>query len=249
MKNLLLDNRYDPEKASGLGPGLGIPQPPLFLERKSEKVIALPGASDITLQGNDLAQIMAGRKSRRLYEDEPLSLQELSFLLFMTQGVRETAGTAFPVTVRTVPSAGSRHALETLLFINRAEGLEPGYYAYLPDGHRLAFLSTGADLPGERRLLQEAFCGQSFFAGSAVCFLWTAVPERMEWRYGEQAGKLILLDAGHVCENLYLAAAAIGCGVCANTCYIQEKADALLSRFSPENSGETLIYAASVGKI
>jgi len=80
---------------------------------------------------------------------------------------------------------------------------------------------------------------------AAVTFVWTAIPYRMEWRYGLAAHRVILLDAGHVCQNLYLACEAIGAGTCAAAAYDQEKIDGLLGL---DGKDEFVIYLAPVGK-
>jgi SagB-type dehydrogenase family enzyme len=87
--------------------------------------------------------------------------------------------------------------------------------------------------------------GQGFIAASAVTFFWTAIPARMEWRYDLAAHKVIAIDAGHVCQNLYLAAQTIGAGVCAVAAYDQEACDELLGVDGEE---EFTIYLAPVGK-
>ena len=166
----------------------------------------------------------------------------------MTQGVKEVAGNAIRVSVRTVPSAGSRHALETYLYINRVEGLHPGLYHYLAEEHKLEFLKYEK---GQAQELSAAFLGQTYFSGGAAAFIWTAVPYRMGWRYQEWAAKYILLDAGHVCQNLYLAGEAIGCSVCAVGAYEQELADRFLGLDSKEGydkEEEFVIYGACVGR-
>lgn len=148
-----------------------------------------------------------------------------------------------------VPSAGARHPFETYLFINRVEGLEAGLYHYLAMEHKLEFLHTIED---QVNRVSEAYCGQTFFGGAAVGFVWTALPYRSEYRYGVNAQKYALLDAGHVCQNLYLASEAIGCGACAIGAYEQDLADGLLgfeSKASYENEDEFVVYAASVGKL
>lgn len=88
--------------------------------------------------------------------------------------------------------------------------------------------------------------GQSCPGKSAVTFIWAAIPYRMEWRYGLSAHKVIALDAGHVCQNLYLASESIDAGVCAIAAYHQEEMDELLKLDGEE---EFTIYIASVGKI
>ena len=94
--------------------------------------------------------------------------------------------------------------------------------------------------------LTEATFGQSFTGKSAVTFIWTAIPHRMEWRYGLAAHKVIAIDAGHVCQNLYLACEAIGAGTCAVAAYHQELMDQLLR---VDGKDEFTIYLAPVGKV
>jgi len=189
----------------------------------------------------DLISAIEGRRSHRHFTAEPLTLDEVSFLLWATQGIRQeaSAATAF----RNVPSAGCRHALETYLCILNVTGLEPGIYRYLPVKHQLLNVARDEDL-AER--LAVAALGQVFLAKASVTFAWTTIPYRMEWRYDIAAHKVIALDAGHVCQNLYLASAAIGCGTCAVAAYHQEMMDELLG---VDGEDEFTLYLAPVGKI
>jgi len=188
----------------------------------------------------DLTTAFAGRTSVRKFLPEPITLDELSFLLWATQGIRSVAGasTAF----RTVPSAGCRHSFETYLCVMNVQGLEEGIYRYLPLEHRLLLLSTHDDLGPK---VAQAALGQPFVGRSAVTFVWTTLPYRMEWRYGLAAHKVIAIDAGHVCQNLYLACAAITAGTCAVAAYHQQAMDELLGVDGEE---EFTIYLAPVGK-
>ncbi|MBN2687004.1 MAG: SagB/ThcOx family dehydrogenase [Deltaproteobacteria bacterium] len=187
-----------------------------------------------------LTEAIRNRESRRLYRDEPLTVEELSFLLWATQGIRKRidAGHAF----RTVPSAGCRHALETYLCVMNVEGLDRGLYRYLPLEHQL-LLEYADDRIGKK--IVAASFGQRFLGKAAVTFVWTAVPSRMEWRYGRAAHKVIAIDAGHVCQNLYLACEAIGTGTCAIAAYDQDAMDRLVNIDGEE---EFVIYLAPVGK-
>ncbi len=189
----------------------------------------------------DLATAIADRQSRRSFTTQPLTLDDLSFLLWATQGVREQHDER--TVLRTVPSAGNRHALETYLAVLRVGDLEPGVYRYLPLEHQLLHLFREEQMPQK---LTEATLGQTFIGHSAVVFIWTTIPYRMEWRYGLAAHKVIAVDAGHVCQNLYLACEAIGAGTCAIAAYHQERMDELL-RIDGEN--EFTIYLAPVGKV
>jgi len=109
--------------------------------------------------------------------------------------------------------------------------------------HQLVELVKHKDLEG---LLTQAALDQSFAGKSAVTFIWTTIPARMEWRYGRASYKVIALDAGHVYLNLYLACEGIGAGTCAITAYDQEFADSILGIDGVE---EFTIYMAPVGKV
>jgi len=208
-----------------------------------------PGSRPVDLAPPDAAalsprsplELIAARRSRRRFRPDPLSLEAISFLLYSVQGVRERHERRI---YRTVPSAGCRHALETYLFAARVEGLPPGLYRYLPLSHRLCPVPCDQTIDSLERRLDEALFGQLW--GCAALFVWTAVPYRMEWRHTVAAHKLIALDAGHACQNLYLACEAIGCGTCAIGAYEQ---DGLDSALGVDGSDELAVYAAPVGRV
>jgi SagB-type dehydrogenase family enzyme len=189
----------------------------------------------------DLISSIQSRRSHRKFLTEPLTLEEVSFLLWATQGIRKKVDEA--TAYRTVPSAGCRHALETYLVVLNVIGLESGIYRYLPVEHQLVVVSKENNLSEK---IVEATFYQSFTGNAPVTFIWTSIPYRMEWRYDIAAHKVILLDAGHVCQNLYLASAAIGGGTCAIAAYHQELLDTLLG---VDGQNEFAIYLAPVGKV
>ena len=193
------------------------------------------------IEKKDLIAAISNRRSRRRFTSGRLSIDELAFLLWATQGIRQPAGGN--LAYRTVPSAGARHSFETYLFVMRVEGIQPGLYRYLPVSNELLFVSEVENM--ERRLA-HACLGQSFVARGAVTFAWTTIPYRMEWRYSLAAHRVILIDAGHVCQNLYLACEAIQAGTCAVGAYDQELLDELLAI---DGKDEFAIYLAPVGKI
>ena len=219
----------------------GLPQPPLEMPADREKpVIVLPLPSSLDIPPADLRTAIEERQSIRFYLHKPLTRDELSFLLWCTQGVKQVHGSQ--ATFRTVPSAGARHAFETFLLVNDVEGLEPGLYRYLALTHRLQQLDTDPTLP--HRITAACF-DQQFITRSGAVFLWTAVPYRMTWRYGERGYRDLHLDAGHVCQNLYLAAGAVGCGVCAIAAFDDDAMNGLLGI---DGKDQFLIYLATVGK-
>jgi SagB-type dehydrogenase family enzyme len=221
--------------------GQGVPQPPLELpwDEKAE-LISLPAPSDLNLSTFDLQTAIEQRKTERVYSDQELSLTELSYLLWCTQGVKSS--TDRPSLLRTVPSAGARHPFETFLLINKVEGMGPGLYRFISTKHSLLAMDMQPDIPEK---ITHACLDQKQILRSAVTFLWDAVVERTSWRYSQRAFRYMHLDAGHVCQNLYLAAESINCGVCAIAAFD----DQLLNEaVNLDGIHQFIIYAASVGK-
>jgi SagB-type dehydrogenase family enzyme len=221
----------------------GVAPPPIEKPpHPDQHVIALPGEEAFkAFAGTDLLAAIGGRRSHRRFRDAPLTLEELALLLWATQGVKQVldAGHA----LRTVPSAGCRHAFESYLLVSRVTDLEPALYRYLPVEHALVLERRIEGLATE---LGAATLGQQFVATAPVTFAWTVLPRRMEWRYDLAAHRVILMDVGHLCQNLYLACAAIGAGTCAIAAYHQELMDRLLG---VDGRDEFTIYLAPAGKI
>lgn len=204
-------------------------------------VIDLVPPEDFTSGTMDFLDVLRKRKSRRVFSDESLSFEELSFLLWSIQGVKKIVNNGY-ATLRTVPSAGARHPFETYIAIFNVKDVKPGLYRYLPLDHKLNFIG---DIDNFKDKLVNACLNQNFVATGAVTFIWTVVPYRSEWRYDKGAHKCIAIDAGHVCENLYLAAESINAGTCAVGAYDQEKLDSLLG---VDGKNEFSIYLAPLGK-
>ena len=144
--------------------------------------------------------------------------------------------------MRTVPSAGARHAFETYLYLQRVEGLAPGLYRFLPLEHALVELSLDSACLSA---VPAAFKLPALVEQSAVTFLWAAVAARMEYLFGLRAYRYLFLDAGHVCQNLYLAAHTLQLGTCAIGSFDDQRINAALAL---DGEAEFLNYAASVGK-
>jgi len=202
-------------------------------------VVPLPAPEGNRPSGS-LADAVDSRRSIRKFTGEPIDIGELSWLLWATQGVQKVIREGV-ATLRTVPSGGARHPFETYLFVNRVSGLEPGLYRYLPLDHALARL--GDQVPPEE--VTQGCHGQTFAGNCPVCFAWSALPYRTEWRYGPVSHKIILIDAGHICQNLYLACTAMGFGTCAIGAYDQARMDSLLGLDGEE---EMVVYVAPVGR-
>lgn len=220
----------------------GISPPPVEkpFVKDATRIDLIPHGEWDAVKGIDLIVAIENRKSHRTYSDEPLTADELSFLLWATQGIRMRLDDSHAY--RTVPSAGCRHAFETYLCVFNVKGIDEGLYRYLPVEHQLLLEFTDDRMA--EKIVAAAF-GQSFLGKAGVTFIWTTIPYRMEWRYGIAAHKVIAIDAGHVCQNLYLACEAIGAGVCAVAAYDQEAMDQFVR---VDGTDEFVIYLAPVGK-
>jgi len=208
-----------------LGPSdqyLGKAQPPL--ERKDSGAgLPLPLPGEACPGAIDLTDAIARRRSVRTYAATPLPASTLSYLLWSSQGVQSVVGDDW--TIRTVPSAGARHALETYLLVNRVDGVDPGLYHYAALSNRLFRLPAPEGVAGRVR---AACLNQPMITDAPAVFIWVADIYRMTWRYGERGYRYIFIDAGHACQNLYLAAEAVDCGVCAIGAFDDGAINALL---------------------
>ena len=220
------------------------PQPPLV------KAPVTPANSWIRLSRdfsgleikNDLVSVIRDRRSARIYTQEEMTLQQLSFLLWATQGVKGVRGKAY-ATLRTVPGGGARHEFETYLLVRNVTGLKPGAYHYLPMEHALEYLRDVEDLDNT---VTETLSGQSWAAKANVVFYWSMVAYRCEWRYGIYAHRPALIDAGHVGQNLYLGCTGLGLGCCAIAAFEHEKCCEV---FGIDGEEEYIVYTVPVGTI
>lgn len=220
---------------------LGIEMPPLEKEvPEGVEVIKLPDPSKDLEKKNSLFDLVNSRASRRKFTGEKITLEELSYLLFVTYGVRDKR---IPFRVlKTAPSAGSRHSIEITLIVLDVEDLKPGIYRYTPMDHSIYKISSAENLIEK---LNKGVRKQRFVINSAVVFLLSTIPYRTEWRYKEASHKVIALDAGHIGENLYLACEALGLGTCAIGAYDQDLIDELIEVDGEE---EFTIYVFPVGR-
>ena len=220
----------------------GLAQPPLEspIDKQLERII-LPDAREYPVQDVQIGAFLQERRTLREYGPGGISLAELSFLLWAVQGVQKVSGTAR--TLRTVPSAGARHALDTFLLVRRVEGLQAGLYRYAALDHQLVCISSDPEL--SEGILKTCRSSQPVCRGAALTFIWAADAARMTWRYSERAYRFLHLDAGHVCQNLYLAAYALDCGVCAIGGYDDLELNKLLGLDGEEHF---VIYLAALGR-
>lgn len=215
-------------------PSPGRPSKPVKLT--SSALISLPPPK--LDEGPNLWQVLRHRRSWRDYGLSPLSLQELSNLLWATQGITEKAD--FPW-YRTVPSAGALHPIDTYLVVNRVAGLEPGiYFLKIPE------FSLEIKRQGDcSKILAHAALDQEMAAAAGVGFVWVAVIDRCRQKYRQRAYRYIYLDCGHIAQSLYLAATALDLGCCSIAAFFDDEVNDLVGVDGQE---ETAIYLATVGR-
>ena len=187
--------------------------------------------------GEGLWSVIQARRSMREFRRDPLSRDQLAQLLWATQGITATRhGFAF----RAAPSAGACYPLDTYLVVNRVEGLDAGLYAYNVAEATLEQRRRG-DLADA---IAAACLDQDMAADAAVVFAWAAVVARSKQRYQERAYRYIYMDAGHVGQNLHLAATALGLGCCAIGAFFDDEVNAILGL---DGVRETAVYLSVVG--
>jgi len=221
---------------------LGVPRPDAIKVRSGE-IISLPAIGTLKMPEMPLAKAIEQRRSVRKYSAVPLKQEELSFLLWASSWARDFRSTEqMEITFRNVPSAGSRHPLETFLDIRRVEGIKPGLYYYHPVKHCLILYD---DSPEIATKIYEGCMFQEMIPTAAVNFILTAVPYRTVWRYGQRGYRYLYLDAGHIGQNIHLAAEAIDAGACMIGAFLDE---AMNDAIGLDGIDEFVIYIASVGK-
>jgi len=188
--------------------------------------------------GADLWEVLARRRSVRAFDSEPLSTQELATLLWAGAGV---TAAQMGYALRTAPSAGALYPVETYVAAHRVEGLEPGAYHYDVLSRALERLRTG----DFRLSAARAALDQGIAHDAAAVFLWSAIWRRSIWKYGQRAYRYVPLDAGHIAENMALAAVGLGLGSCQIAAFYDDEANDLLGLDGDE---ESVVYMTAVGR-
>jgi len=217
---------------------------PSYRSKPPERVPGYPPSRTFSFpppildDGPGLWKTLKERRSIRDYSPAPLSLKDLSNLLWATQGITEKA---FAPWYRTAPSAGALHPIDTYLVVNRVEGMEPGVYFFEVVEFALTLRRAG-DFSGS---IAQAALNQEIAQSAAVVFVWVAVIPRSRQKYRQRAYRYIYLDCGHIAQNLYLAATALGLGCCGIAAIFDDEVNDLVGVDGQE---ETAIYLATVGR-
>jgi SagB-type dehydrogenase family enzyme len=228
------ETKYDPGKMPGRRLDWAA-KPDSYKEYPHAEKVELPAFEPG--QPVSLDKTLRQRKSIRDYQDRPISKDQLAYLLWASTGIQRIEdGYEF----RTAPSAGALYPIETYVIVNNVKSLEAGAYHYAIRSHQLEILQQ-RDL---RLQTAAAALGQTMCASAAAVFIWTAVFERCKWKYGQRAYRYVYLDAGHVAENLALAAVSLNLGTCEIGALYDDQVNAIISIDGTE---ESTICMAAVG--
>jgi SagB-type dehydrogenase family enzyme len=188
--------------------------------------------------GEGIWGVLQARRTRRTYKPEPLTLMQLSQLLWAGDGKTKEGRETF---LRSAPSAGALYPIEIYVMANNVEGLEKGIYHFDVENARLSFI-----LPGDfGEAAAHAALDQPMLAKSGAVIFMTAVVERTRWKYDQRAYRYIYLDAGHIGQNLCLAAQGLGLGACEIGAFYDDELNGILKVDGVE---ETVVYAITVGR-
>ncbi len=228
------ETKYYPGRMSGRGLDWSS-KPSPYKEYPGSRMIELTPPEPSA--GMSLDEALRKRTSVRDYSSEPISRRDLSYLLWASSGIqRIEQGYEF----RTSPSAGALYPIETYVVANNVSELEQGLYHYAIRAHLLEELR-----PGDLRLeTARAALGQAVCYDAAAVFVWTAVFYRSKWKYEQRGYRYIYMDAGHIGENLYLAATSLGLGACTVGALFDDELNQLLG---VDGGEESAIYMAAVG--
>ncbi len=232
----LLHARFDNETSDR---SEGKTPPPFELEKfKAGVKIALAGPREFTQSTKSFEEILEERKSLRKFSKDPMSLVELSKVLYYTYGNRKTGE---KVIRKFVPSGAERYGEDLFVIAMNVEGLAMGIYYYSPSEH---VLYQVAEEPELKEKIVDITKGQIFVGNAQVFLFLVAVPERISYAYPRDFEKLAILDAGHIMGQAILVGESLGLGSCPIGKYDQERMDELLHLSEEEVS----IYGLIMGK-
>jgi len=203
----------------------------------------LPQIDEIPENPKAFDEVIQNRRTVRDFENNPLGIIELSKVLYQTYGITGgipmVGGGTQPL--RAIPSGGALYPAEIYLGVNKVKGLDSGIYHYNVPHHKLELLKSG----DHSQKLFEICINQSYAKDAGVVFLISAVLNRTKQKYGERGYRYILLDIGHLGQNLYLSCSALGLAVMTTCGFFDDKANKLLHL---DANQETVMYVAFVGE-
>jgi SagB-type dehydrogenase family enzyme len=219
----------------------GIQSPPPAVIKRYANVESGP----LRRPDNDdaFARVLRARRTWRRYSSKPVTLDEIGTLLALTAGVQHWVRAGHVnIPLKTSPSGGARHAVECYVVSRHVDGLKAGVYHYAPDRHVLNRIA--GRVPIER--MRSYVPGSEYFANASAMVFFTAVFERILWRYPyPRAYRAALIECGHVCQTFCLTATRLGLAPFS----VLALADSVIERdLGIDGISESVLYAAGVGR-
>ncbi len=213
------------------------------MTQKSTETIDLPEPS---YEGDkSLEECIKERRSVRSYADEPLTLQEVSQLLWAAYGITKPmhgAPSFLRGGLKSAPSAGALYPLEIYLVAGEVKDLKAGIYKYDSKNHKLEKLEEG----DYRRHLSNAALSQTMIEEAPIDLVYSAVFERTTGKYGDRGRqRYVPMDVGHSGENVYLQATALGLA----TVSVGAFSDSSVKKVIGMPAEEVPLYIMPVGRL
>ncbi len=208
-----------------------------FVERavameKINETIELPGPMQDS--NYSLERALSERRSVREFLQVPITLAQLSQLLWAAQGITDARG------YRTAPSAGALYPLEIYVIAGDVTDLPVGMYKYRPDDHTLLKLASD----DRRKQMERAALGQDWVRENAALIVFSSVDSRTTGRYGKRGIRYVHIEVGHAAQNVMLQAEAIGLGAAVVGAFNDKLVDEILDL----SKNERAIYLMPIGK-
>lgn len=224
----------------------GLPHP-TYDNYITGEFIELPQFADI-ITCDSYMELLDNRRSERVYTDMAMTQAQLAFILWSASGIQSFRGEGMVSTFRPVPSGGARHPFDYYIVVKNVEGLEPGLYHYVPTKNvgekKVTIERLGPLFADYDATMNDLVVGQKWVVNAPVVLFISCIPYRAEWRYSEAAHRVMLIDLGHVGQNLMLSAEALGLGSCCLAAFNQKRCDEV---FSFNGIDEYTVYALPVG--
>ncbi len=185
--------------------------------------------------GVSLEETISKRKSSRVYKKKPLTIEEISQLLFAGQGITDESGR------RTVPSAGALYPIEAYLISGNVQGISPGAYKYQPKVHQLVKISSG----DKRKELFSATFFQFWAKEAPAIIILCGVPWRTMIKYGWKGKSFVLIEIGHSAQNISLQSIPLGLGTVCIGGFNKRKVKKILEIKGPEIP----LYILPIGRV
>lgn len=182
-----------------------------------------------------IEEALLERRSIREYKDEPMTLSEVSQLLWAAQGITDPRG------FRTAPSAGATFPLEVYVVVGDVNNLSEGIYKYKPHEHELERV-----VEGDKRVeLCDAALGQRCVEEGAIVIVFSAVYERTTGRYGDRGVRYVHMEVGHAAQDVYLQAVSLNLGTVVVGAFSDDEVKKIINMPDEERP----LYIMPVGKV